>query len=255
VPARDQQCEAVLQRCALNVLSARSSKGWMLLFLGILLLIVWAVIALAVRRPWQLWERPLRRISEIRSAELVKISGRARARTSERVYAPLSGEAVLFFSFEGMATRRNARKTGKSIYRRAGVPFVIDDGSGVLAFVPSVDALQGSSSAQLTVLEWEDPRTVAELERRLAEPLRDAQRLQGRELTVNDGQQVTLIAQAQRETDLVMLSPALGGKLLLATETEPSMNRQIARGRRLLRAMLAAGVLLVAAGAWLLKAS
>jgi hypothetical protein len=80
------------------------------------------------------------------------------------------------------------------------------------------------------------------------------QRLQGRELTVNDGQQVTLIARAQREADLVVLSPVLGGKLLLSTETEPGMSSQIVRGRRVLGALLATGVLLVAVGAWLVKA-
>lgn len=74
----------------------------MFLMIGILLLIVWCTISVAVRRHWRLWEKvPPRRISEIQSVEIAKISGWTRAHSSERVYAPLSGDAVLFCNFEG----------------------------------------------------------------------------------------------------------------------------------------------------------
>jgi hypothetical protein len=228
------------------------------LILGLLLLVAWAVVAVVLERVWRLWERtPLRRIADIDAAEVVRISGRACARTPNRVLAPLSGAAVLFFSFEGVATVANLRRaarSGQTIVRRAGVPFLVDDGSGLQALVPAPERLRGSATQPLSVLEWSNPEQVAGIERRLGQSLARYQRLQARELVVSEGTPVTLLARAHREGDLIALAPASGESVLLSAATDGSTSQGIVMGRRLLRGLLAAAVLLVVAGgSWVVR--
>jgi hypothetical protein len=223
----------------------------MVLILGLLLLFIWAVLAFPISRRWRLFGRPLRRISDIHAPELVKVSGLTHASTAQRVHAPLSGEPVVFFIFEGIWSRRFfVRRLGGVVIKRRGVPFVVDDGSGAVAVVADPGALTGGSTSAFTVLDWNHPGTVAAVEQRLGEPLKGAQRLQARELTVKEGQPITLIAQARREGERVLLSGALGDQILVATESDSLITRQIALGWRVLWGTLAVALALVAVGAW-----
>lgn len=85
---------------------------------------------------------PVRRISAVRAGERVRVIGTARAQ-GETLKAPLTGRPCLYYCAEVWARRRKSWRM--TIRKVRGVPFLVDDGSGVALVNPNrADVLLGT---------------------------------------------------------------------------------------------------------------